>query len=96
MPVFVLVCTDKPDSLDLRMATRPAHLDYLKTQGDLLRLGGPMTDDDGRMIGSLIVVEAADKAAAEAFSKADPYRKAGLFAEVRIHGLNPATGPWRP
>ena len=29
--LFVLVCTDKPGSLDLRLATRPQHLAYLET-----------------------------------------------------------------
>ena len=28
MPLFVLHCLDKPNSLDLRMATRQAHLAY--------------------------------------------------------------------
>jgi uncharacterized protein YciI len=96
MPFFALVCTDKPDSLDLRIATRPAHLDYLKTQAALLRGGGPIVDDDGRMKGSLLVLEAANRAAVEAFSQADPYRKAGLFGEVQAHRFNPTTGPWAP
>ena len=27
--LFALICTDKPNSLDLRMSTRPEHLKHL-------------------------------------------------------------------
>jgi len=32
--LFAILCTDKPDSAALRAATRPAHLDYLKSHAD--------------------------------------------------------------
>jgi len=88
MALFVLVCIDKPDSLALRMATREAHFDYLRGLPGAVRLGGPFLNDSGEMAGSLMVVEAEDPAAAEAFSHGDPYRKAGLFERVEIR-------PWR-
>ena len=31
--LFALICTDKPASLDLRMAMRPDHLKYLESLG---------------------------------------------------------------
>ena len=49
-----------------------------------LKFAGPFLDEEGKPNGSLVVVEAADKAAAAAISAADPYAKAGLFAEVDI------------
>jgi hypothetical protein len=94
MPLFVLYCEDKPGALDLRLATRPAHVEYLKTKNDQIRLGGPMLDAQGNMAGTVIVIEAEDLAAAEAFSAADPYRQAGLFGQVRITGFNRVGGAW--
>jgi uncharacterized protein YciI len=41
-------------------------------------------DPEGQPCGSLLVVEAADRAAAEAFAAADPYAKAGLFESVVV------------
>jgi uncharacterized protein len=71
------------------MATREAHFAYAGNQpAGFVRLGGPFLDEKGDMAGSLIVIEAADMAAAEAFSLADPYRKAGLFERVEIR-------PWK-
>nr|QQZ50476.1 hypothetical protein JKL49_02335 [Phenylobacterium glaciei] len=52
MALFVMICLDKPGSLDLRMATRPAHLAYAGTFASVVKLGGPILDDKGDMAGS--------------------------------------------
>ncbi|HEY5048291.1 MAG TPA: YciI family protein [Rhizomicrobium sp.] len=85
--LFAIIAMDKPDALSLRMATRQAHFDYaLGTE--VLRLGGPFLNADGEMIGSLIVIEAADLEAARRWHTDDPYVKAGLFASSDVH-------PWK-
>ena len=88
MALFVITCIDKPNSLDLRMATREAHFAYIAEHASGLKLGGPFLNENGQMAGSLIIFEADDRAAAEAFSAGDPYRKAELFERVEIR-------PWR-
>lgn len=82
--LFAITCTDKPGSAELRAATRPAHLDHLKAHERSLVLVGPTLDAEGHPCGSLLVVEADHRAAAEAFAAADPYAKAGLFERVAI------------
>ena len=82
--LFALICTDKPNSLDLRMKQRPAHLDYLNGFGDRLKAAGPFTDDAGSPIGTLAIIEARDRAGAQEIARNDPYAKAGLFASVEI------------
>ncbi len=81
--MFVLICRDRPGALEVRKANREAHLAYLAETG-IARLAGPLLDDAGAMIGSLLAVDAADRAAAEAFAAGDPYAKAGLFESVEI------------
>ena len=81
---FVLVCTDKPQSLPTRMATREAHIAYLATYAEKLLEAGPLLDPDGRACGSLLMIEVEDAAAAAGFAEADPYAKAGLFESVMI------------
>ncbi|MEM7003563.1 MAG: YciI family protein [Pseudomonadota bacterium] len=84
--LYVLICEDKPDSEPLRKATRDAHLAYLQDYD--VRLAGPMLSDDGEhMIGSVLMVEVADRAGAEAFAASDPYNLAGLFANVTIRAF---------
>lgn len=81
--LFVLAATDRPDSLELRIATRPAHFEYAKAT-NCIKLGGPFLDAKGDMAGSMIVFEAADMDAAKAWAANDPYAKAGLFAKSEI------------
>jgi uncharacterized protein YciI len=82
--LFALMCTDKPKSVDLRMKVRPDHLAYLAGLGTALKGAGPFTDDEGTPIGTLALIEAADRQAIEAIAASDPYAKAGLFAKVEI------------
>ena len=91
---FAITCVDKPGSLELRAATREAHLGYLRAAGAALKLAGPMLDERGRPIGSLLVIEAADEAGAQAFADEDPYAKAGLFERVSIRPFRPVLGTW--
>ena len=87
---FVIHATDRSDAGGLREHTRPAHLDYLG--GFDVIFGGPMLDDDGAMCGSLIVVQAEDRAAAETFAAGDPYALAGLFETISITAMRPVLG----
>ena len=92
MPLFSLLCFDKPNALDLRMATREAHLAYVRENLAMVKLAGPMLDAKDSMAGSLFVIEAADRAAVEAFNAADPYQKAGVFGQVEIRGFRATIG----
>ncbi|WP_209427839.1 YciI family protein [Pararhodobacter sp. SW119] len=83
MPLFALICSDKPDHADLRQAVRPAHLAYLEETGATVH-AGPFLDAQGGMTGSLVVLDLPNRAMAEAWAANDPYATAGLFAEVRI------------
>lgn len=78
-----LICTDKPGHIEVRKANRDAHLAWLKASGHV-EMAGPFLDQDGGMTGSLVVIEVADVATAEAWAAEDPYAKAGLFESVRI------------
>jgi hypothetical protein len=86
--LFALICTDRPNSLDLRMRARPEHLAFLEGLGKSMKLAGPFTDETGNPTGSLVVIEAENRAAAEAIAAQDPYARAGLFQSVEIR-------PWK-
>ena len=91
MSLFVLTCLDKPNSLDVRLGAREAHLAYVAERG-VLKLGGPFLSEAGDMAGSLMIVEVADLAAAHAFNANDPYTKAGLFESVDIRPFRVTVG----
>jgi uncharacterized protein YciI len=87
--LYVITGIDRADSLALRMATRDAHLAYVKaTTTVTFRVGGPFLDDGGTMIGSMIIVDSDDPTKVAEFVKNDPYGKAGLFESVTVR-------PWK-
>lgn len=80
---FFCYRVDKPGTLDLRMKTRPAHMDYAEEIGDTLFFAGPTMDEDGNMNASVWIVEARDRTHAGEILAADPYEQVGLF-ETKI------------
>jgi uncharacterized protein len=70
--------------LELRMATRPAHLAYLESHVAEIVQGGALLDPEGKPRGSLLVIDVADHAAATAFAAGDPYAVAGLFESALV------------
>ncbi len=87
--LYMFHCTDKAGAAQLRTDNRSDHLAYLESHADRIHAAGPLLSDDGQaMVGSLLIVDCADAAAAQAFADNDPYAKAGLFQSVTIR-------PWR-
>ncbi len=87
--LYVLICTDKKDSEDIRKEVRPEHLNYLSDFD--IKLAGPMLDDDQKtMVGSIILIECQNKDEAEAFAEKDPYNLSGLFERVNISAFRQA------
>lgn len=87
---IALIARDAPDSLQIRMDTRPAHLEYLKATPEVMH-AGPLLGADGTPCGSLIVLD-MDMPAAQAWADADPYALAGLFASVELIAWNKVIG----
>ncbi len=89
---YVIVGTDKKNSLEGRKAARPAHLARLEALRDAgrLKLAGPFpaidAEDPGPagFTGSLIVAEFASLAEARAWADVDPYVAAGVYASVEV------------
>ena len=89
---YAIISEDVPNSLPLRLASRPAHLarlQLLQAEGRLVIAGPhPAIDsyDPGEagFSGSLIVAEFADLATAQAWADTDPYVAAGVYARVTI------------
>jgi uncharacterized protein len=88
--LFVIAAFDRPGALQLR----PAHLDYLNGTAVRIKVAGPLLNENDQPIGSLLIVEADDRAAAEAFAAGDPYRREGVFERVEIRPWRAALGSW--
>ncbi|MFP4273927.1 MAG: YciI family protein [Paracoccaceae bacterium] len=90
--LVAIIARDRPGSLELRKARREAHLAYLESSGEMVRLAGPLMDEAGAMCGSLLVLEVEDMQAARDWAAEDPYAKAALFQSVEIHAWKKVIG----
>jgi len=90
MPLFAVICRDKPGQLQTRLDSRQAHLGFIRDSG-IVRMAGPLIEN-GDMCGSLIVLEARDLDAARDWAARDPYKEAGLFDSVDVTEWNKVIG----
>ncbi|MCM2475302.1 YciI family protein [Agrobacterium sp. a22-2] len=88
--LFAVLCKDKPNHLNLRMETRPPHVEWLNglNAAGTLKIGGPFLDGDGKPCGSMLLIAADDLDGAKAIAAQDPYALAGLFESVEIKPYN--------
>jgi uncharacterized protein YciI len=77
---------DKTDAGDIRQRHREAHIAYRKGLGDRLLLAGPLLSEDGKPVGSLVLLEAGGLQDAKEIAQSDPYAAAGLFDQILVHG----------
>lgn len=90
--LFAIMATDVIDSLEARVAARPAHIERLNTlqSAGRLVLAGPHpaieSNDPGAagFTGSLIVAEFPSLAEAQKWADADPYVAGGVYADVAV------------
>lgn len=90
--LYAIIGEDTPNSLEKRLAARPAHLARLDAlqRDERLSLAGPFpaidSPDPGPagFSGSLIIAEFESLEAARTWTDADPYVAAGIYARVAV------------
>jgi uncharacterized protein len=85
---FLLMAYDGTDSAapERRLKVRQTHLDKisnLKKNGEFL-FGGAILNDEGKMIGSVIVYEFPDRAALDKRLEDEPYITGGVWKKIEI------------
>lgn len=74
------------DAFDRRMAVRPAHLDYvrqLKADGKFI-LGGALLDPNGRMMGSMLILDLDTDGQLTDYLNTDPYIVRGVWDKIDV------------
>jgi len=87
VPLYAFIGHDGPRGAQLRKEHRPSHLEGLEAleAGGKIRHAGPLLDDAGNPVGSLILFEAESLAAARAVAARDPYVCKGVFERHVVH-----------
>jgi len=90
--LYAILSEDIADSLEKRMAARPAHLQRLQdlqNEGRLI-IAGPHpaidsnTPGDAGFTGSLVIAEFDSLVQAKNWAENDPYIDAGVYAQVSV------------
>lgn len=90
--LYAIIAQDNENTLDKRLAARPAHVERLQdlqAEGRLV-LAGPHpaidSEDPGPagFSGSLIVAEFTSLQDAQDWANADPYVEAGIYSQITI------------
>ncbi|NVJ48831.1 MAG: YciI family protein [Gammaproteobacteria bacterium] len=89
---YAIMAEDVANSLEQRLAARPAHLErlqQLQQEGRLLLAGPhPAVDNDdpgpAGFSGSLIIAQFDNLSAAEEWARQDPYQSAGVYQNVTV------------
>jgi hypothetical protein len=94
--LFVVHALDKKGILPVRAKhyrDHRIHLDKSETYAvDVVTAGTLVADDGETPVGSIFVIDAKNRAAADAFTKSDPYHLNGVWERVDIHGYNKKRG----
>lgn len=88
---FLIIAHDfrDPGALARRQQHRPAHIEgvkRMKVEGTFIE-GGAMLDDEGRMVGSMVLVDFASRAEVDAWLAADPYVTGQVWEHVQVRAF---------
>ncbi len=85
---FIIKAFDGEGMLEKRMAVRARHLEGIKALGRQVICAGGMLDEEGRMKGSALVMEFADRAALDEYLKNEPYAAEGVWQKIEVEPMN--------
>lgn len=95
--IFVVFCQDAADGTARRAALGKSHMAHIKATRAHYLAAGPCPADASRPDqASLLLIEAADEAAARAVIEKDPFFTGGVWSEVVLRPFRPVVGSWLP
>jgi hypothetical protein len=71
-----------------------AHLAHVEAVMAQIFVAGPLLDGAGQVVGSLLVFDVREEAAARAMMEADPYFRAGVWGRISYRPYKAVAGLW--
>ena len=95
MALFCFYCRDGENNDKLRAVHLEAQREWMAQHDENYRAAGPLTNSKGEFVGSLLIIEAEDEAAARATVNDDPYLTGGVWQSIRVDKFEPVKGRWK-
>jgi uncharacterized protein len=91
MPQFLILAYDdtRAGTPEWRKAARPSHLEGLRPLVDSGQLvaGGPILDDEERVVGTVAVMDVESRAAIDAWLEREPYAVQGVWDSIEVRPM---------
>ncbi len=94
MKLYAISAHDGPGAAAIRADKLGQHLAHIEATLERIAVAGPLRDEKGETVGSLLVVKAEDAADARAYLESDPYFKGGVWKAVDIADFAAVAGDW--
>ena len=85
---FIINAFDGQGMLEKRLAVRPRHLEGMKALGKRVVCAGGLVDEEGKMKGSVLVLDLPDRAALDDYLSKEPYILEHVWERVEIENIN--------
>ncbi|KKO72397.1 hypothetical protein AAV32_04810 [Kerstersia gyiorum] len=84
--LYIVRFYDNPAMAHVRQAQMEPHLEWLKANSELVRIGGALREqEDGPSVGALWILESPDRATAERLLREDPFWVHGLRERYELY-----------
>ena len=85
---FVITAYDGAGMLEKRMEVRPDHLANMSKIKRKVLCAGGLLDEEGKMKGSVMVMDFPSKELFDEYLASEPYIKAGVWEKVTVEKMN--------
>ena len=85
---FIITAYDGENALERRMAARSRHLEGVKELGKHILCAGGLLDEEGKMKGSVLVVDFEDREELNAYLNKEPYILENVWEKVVVEPMN--------
>ena len=85
---FVIKAYDGEGKLEKRMEVRPRHLQGMAELGSHVICAGGLLDDEGKMKGSALVMDFADRSELDDYLANEPYVQEHVWEKIEIERIN--------
>ncbi len=85
---FVVKAYDGPGMLEKRMEVRPRHLEGMNKMSRHIICAGGMLDEEGKMKGSVLVLEFDSRAELDAYLAQEPYVLEHVWDRIEVDPMN--------
>ena len=89
---FMIKALDGKDKLAKRMEVRPRHLEGMKKLGSHIICAGGLLDDEGKMKGSVLILDFPSRTELDAYLAAEPYVVEQVWEKIEVETLNVVIG----